>query len=181
MKYIFHCIISINLLLANVNADETTNNLIVEGQKAINEQRFSEAKSLFKNACDLKNYDGCYFLAALYDGVSGSEQNSKLANQYYQKSCDGSDNDISGYACYSLGLAYDTGNGIKKNHSKAIESFSKACKYGDATSCFNLGSIYYKGTGIKKDLPKAYYFLKKSCDLGNEDGCNNEKFILHNL
>jgi tetratricopeptide (TPR) repeat protein len=91
------------------------------------QKRYSDARSLFDQACNGGEMRACNYLGYLYAHGLGGPHDLKAARQVYQRACD--QGTLS--SCASLGSLYqDVGDG-----DSARKYFQKACNGGVAEAC----------------------------------------------
>ncbi len=124
------------------------------------ERDLGKACSLYRQACDAKNYAGCTSLGALL-GQQKCTGTSGEALSVLQAACD--HDDASG--CNNLGMLYrDGAGGASIDAPRATTLFRGACKT-EATACDNLGSLLLKNG----DEPAAIAAFSSGCDLPATD------------
>jgi TPR repeat protein len=107
--------------------------------------RYDVSKSMyyFMKSCQMKNADGCFHLAQLYDKGKHIKKDSFNSSYYYHKAFviyqDKCKHNHAN-SCLRLGLMYAESNGITKNMQKAKQLFYKSCqlKNQDACSLINI-------------------------------------------
>ena len=101
----------------------------------------------------------------------------KKAFEYFNKTLEHDETDVSFEAQHLLGIMYKNGEGVRKNYKKAFELFTKSVDEGEGSEYENLsevqrllGNMYHYGYGIKKDLKKAKEWYDKAANDEFEDG-----------
>jgi hypothetical protein len=142
------------------NADK----LYEEGKQLYDAKKYAEAFPKLKAAAEKGHKKAQYRLGRCYDKGRGTEENDKLAFQWYEKSAN------QGYAkaLFQLGDCYKDGDGVEKDRKKAVEMFKKAAAQEYAEAEYALGKAYLKGKGIIADKAQAKKWLKRA--VSNEKG-----------
>lgn len=168
------------------------------------ERNADVAFRFFNQACDLKDQEGCFYVAKHYQGLSFKDKEYlNLANKLYKQACEA---DIFA-ACRELGVNYLKGNGLEIDPQKSIFLISKSCQNQDAHGCYllsqvfqytkdyekerlflelaikfgdkqaynNLGVLYEEGKSVPKDTIRAKEFYGIACDAGMQKACQNYK------
>jgi hypothetical protein len=137
-----------------------------------NQKRYSDAITLFNQACRGGMVDSCYHLGLMYDFGQGVAQDFTRAAAFYTKSC----NAGNGGACYHLGMLQYPGQPGGMPCSRAVTlNLSRSCDMGIATSCSEVGLSYIHGCGVAKDTEKGQQLLSKGCSLGDDNACDGIK------
>jgi uncharacterized protein len=140
-----------------------------QGWELNGKQRYAEARTLYQQACDGGNMDGCDNLGVLYANGQGGLKDYAQASALYRKACDGGNM----HGCANLGSVYESGQGVSQSYIQAFSLHKKACDGGDALGCNGLGWAYQKGLGVPADMEQAVMYYRKSCDGGVAQGCDN--------
>ncbi|AGT73476.1 tetratricopeptide repeat family protein [Helicobacter pylori SouthAfrica20] len=111
------------LCLRGLMAEPDAKELVNLGIESAKKQDFTQAKTHFEKACELKEGFGCVFLGAFYEEGKGVGKDLKKAIQFYTKGCELND----GSGCYLLGELYYKGQDVSQNINKALQYHSKAC------------------------------------------------------
>jgi serine/threonine-protein kinase len=135
--------------------------------------RYSEAATLFDQACAAGSREACDNLGVMYAGGKGVAKDDARAAALYATAC----NAGNALGCNNLGNIYASGRGVSKDNAQAASLYAKACADGNAVGCSNIGNYYRLGIGVEKDAAKARQFLDKGCKLGNQWGCDRLKEI----
>jgi serine/threonine protein kinase len=135
--------------------------------------RFSEAATLFDQACSAGSREACDNLGVMYASGKGVAQDDARAAALYATAC----NAGNALGCNNLGNIYASGRGVSKDNAEAASLYTKACASGNAIGCSNIGNYYRLGIGVEKDSAKARQFLTKGCKMGNQWGCDRLKEI----
>ncbi len=85
----------------------------------------------FQRACDLKDPDGCYYLAKYIQSNASNGPGLARARRVYKKAC----NMDSAKACFRLGWMMEYGVGGGRDTQKAIRMYHKACRKGQGDAC----------------------------------------------
>jgi serine/threonine protein kinase len=133
--------------------------------------RFSEAATLFDQACSAGSREACANLGVMYASGKGVAKDDARAAALYATACNAGD----ATGCNNLGNIYALGRGVSKDFAEAASLYARACAAGNAVSCSNLGNYYYHGIGVVMDSGKARQFLTKGCGMGNQWGCDRLK------
>jgi predicted Ser/Thr protein kinase len=98
-----------------------------QGKAAYNSKDYTQARTLFTQACNDGNMNACAFLGILYDKGLGGPPDEQTAREIYQKACD------QGYlsSCTNLGIMYQDSGKI----SEARKYYQKACDGKVAEAC----------------------------------------------
>jgi TPR repeat protein len=110
----------------------------------------SQARELFKRACDGGSGSGCQFQEAAAASATGSN-----STQSEESSRSGSPADSSDEA--------------------RVASYKRECDSGGMDACAKLGFYYRMGWGVPKDPSQATTLIKKACDAGSAIGCSLQK------
>jgi len=133
--------------------------------------RFSEAATLFDQACSAGSREACDNLGVMYASGKGVARDDARAAALYATAC----NAGNALGCNNLGNIYASGRGVSKDNAQAASLYTKACADGNAIGCSNIGNYYRLGIGVEKDAAKARQFLTKGCGMGNQWGCDRLK------
>ena len=133
--------------------------------------RYSEAATLFDQACSAGSREACDNLGVMYASGKGVAKDDARAAALYATAC----NAGNALGCNNLGNIYASGRGVSKDNAQAASLYAKACADGNAIGCSNLGNYYRLGIGVEKDPAKARQFLAKGCGMGNQWGCDRLK------
>jgi serine/threonine-protein kinase len=133
--------------------------------------RFSEAATLFDQACSAGNREACDNLGVMYATGKGVAKDDARAAALYATAC----NAGNALGCNNLGNIFASGRGVSKDNAQAASLYTKACAAGNAIGCSNIGNYYRLGLGVEKDAAKARQFLDKGCKMGNQWGCDRLK------
>lgn len=130
---------------------------------------YSDAATLFKQACKLDNAKSCTALAQLYETKKpGVPTEPGFVMGSYQKACDSRDFE----ACSAMGRLFYIGDVFKKDLHQAFEFDQKACNGGDPAGCSQLGILYLRGEGVVRDPAKAIDLFQKACNGNDPEGCS---------
>ena len=157
---------------------------------------------LFNKSCELKNYDGCSFVADYYDKGKEVDLSSDKALEIYENACDNKSfracnilinkapNEEMAFdirkkactlgdqkACNQLALAYIEGKGVKPDITKGIDILKKSCGIKNPLSCLNLGKIYEEGRYVKEDLTSSMENYMRGCIYGIKDSCGKAEIV----
>jgi serine/threonine-protein kinase len=133
--------------------------------------RYSEAATLFDQACSAGSREACDNLGVMYASGKGVVKDDAHAAALYATAC----NAGNALGCNNLGNIYASGRGVSKDNAQAASLYAKACADGNAIGCSNIGNYYRQGIGVEKDAAKARQFLTKGCGMGNQWGCDRLK------
>ena len=132
------------------------------------QERYSEAKALYEQACSSGSGAACMNIGVLYEDGNGVAKDYLRAASFYSRACNQGDAD----GCNLLGFMYETGVfGLAKDYSQALGLYSKACNAGNPNGCEGLGSIYGLGEGVQRDERKAEMFDLQACNKGSAGSC----------
>ncbi len=132
--------------------------------------RYSEARTLFSQACDAGSAEACDNLGEIYQSDPGVAQDFTRAIALYTKACDGG----SANGCFDLGSLYEApgGSGLAADYPRAMALLNKACDKGSASACNDLGLNYRFGEhGQTIDPGKAKQYFGRGCSMGEKLGC----------
>lgn len=102
------------------------------------EKNPTQARRLFKKACDLNLPSACGHLGyAYYLGDLGLDKDYHKSIQLFRIGCNGNDTS----SCYFLALHYDLGLGIEKNPQTAALHYERACQEEHEASCYHLKKL----------------------------------------
>ena len=89
------------------------------GVAAFKSEQYTQARTLFTQACDGGEMNACNYLGILYARGQGGPQDEGKAHELFQKACE------QGFfsSCASLGIMYQD----DKNYTEARKYFKKAC------------------------------------------------------
>lgn len=151
-------------LFALTASAQNASTLYEQGKKLYDEKKYAEAFPKLKAAAEKGHKKAQYRVGRCYDKGRGTDENEKLAFQWYEKAAN------QGYAKaqYQLGKCYKDGDGTDKDRKKAFELFMKAATQENADAEFAVGKAYLKGKGVTADQAKAKKWLKRA--VGNEKG-----------
>jgi serine/threonine protein kinase len=134
------------------------------------QKRYSDAKSLYEQACSGGNGLACANIGVMFFDGHGVVKDYSRAEKFFSKACDAGN----GGGCYELGFMYETGAfGVDKHFPKALTLYSKACGIGYVEGCEGLGSMYGLGEGVPRDQLKAARYDSKACDGGIARACSS--------
>lgn len=151
---------------ANSSACITLGDMYRDGK--VFDRDYLKALVLYKQACNLKNGEGCYKLGRIfyllakendpmffYDTLKASKKACKLGN---------------GDGCALVGKYYEL---IGKKPNLAFKFYKKALKLGekDGIAHFQISGLYEKGKVVKKDIKKAIKYYQEACNLKSEEAC----------
>ena len=114
----------------------------------------------FQRACDLKDPDGCYYLARYIQSNSTDGPGLARARRIYKKACDMG----SAKACFSLGWMMEYGVGGGRDMQKAVRMYHKACRKGQEDAC---KAMYFLLRAQKRDRKWA----QALCKAGDPELC----------
>ena len=140
------------------------------------QKRYSEARPLFRKACDGGDMGGCSNLGILYQNGQGGARDYAQARIAYRKACDGGT--MAG--CIGVGALYDNGLGVTKDPVQASTLYQKACDGGTMDGCFDLGIDYQTGEGVTRDYAQARAMYQKACEGGYMNGCSGLGVLFDN-
>lgn len=104
-------------------------------------------------------------LGIWYSEGIGTEQNTQLAIEWYQKSAEQKYSS----ALFNLGGVYYNGEGgVKKDEKLAVTFLKKAVKLQDPEACYGMATLYESGKLMEKDEKKALNLFFKSAKLGHD-------------
>lgn len=92
-----------------------------KGKSAYDHKQYSQARTLFAQACDGGNMGGCNYLGYLYAQGLGGATDGQKAREIYQKACDQGN----WSSCASLGTLYQNDG----NSDEARKYYQKACSH----------------------------------------------------
>ncbi len=142
----------------------------LEAGKALRDkEKFPEAASFFKKACDEDVAQGCRELAILTEKGQGVLEDQDEATSLAEKACDLGQ----GESCLDLGLRFVNGEVVKRDLKRAAGYYDKGCDKGDAGCCTNYGLMLDNGDGVERDDKAAAKLYRKACEKKNAPGCNN--------
>jgi TPR repeat protein len=116
-----------------------------------------------KRAADLGEPMALFNMGCLYDGMTPTDENQKIAFSYYQKAAE--KKFIPAY--HNTGFCYHKGLGTSLNYSSAKLFYEKAIGLGYAPSMVELATMYIDGLGVLKNPEKGFQLLLKASQLGN--------------
>ncbi len=154
-KYLFIVMALVAALTATAQSAEK---LYSEGKALYDAKDYAAALPKLKAAAEKGHRKAQYRLGRCYDKGNGTEENDKLAFEWYSKSA------AQDYAKaqYQVGKCYKNGEGVDKDRKKAVEWFAKAARQDNADAQLALGKSYLKGKGIAADQKKAKSWLNKA-------------------
>jgi serine/threonine-protein kinase len=163
----------------STNFVENTSEIERKAETFEDQKRYSEAKSLYEQACTGGNGAACVNLGEMYFLGLGVAQDYSRAVVYYIKACDAGDSS----GCYSPAHMYADGKFITEDNSRATELYtkglsidSKKCNAGDFILCILIAQDYENGNnGQPKDVGMAKQFYRKGCSMGSKRSCDNLK------
>lgn len=98
------------------------------------------------------------------EGV-GTEQNYRLAIEWFQKSAEQKYTS----ALFNLGNLYYDGEGVEQDYNKAVEYYTVGANLNNADCQFELGFCYFYGISIERNYETAFLFFKKAADQGHDE------------
>lgn len=143
---------------------QSADKLYDEGKELYEAKKYAAAFPKLKAAAEKGHKKAQYRVGRCYEKGRGTNENEKLAAQWYQKSAQ------QGYAKaqYQLGQCYKDGEGVTKDRKKAFELFRKAAAQELADGEYAVGKAYFKGKGVAADKAQAKKWLLRA--VRNEKG-----------
>ncbi len=129
----------------------------VEGEKAFNQQHYSEAFSEFLPLANDGDFRSQYYVGYLFVNGYGVTQDTKEGIRYLEMALD-QDYDM---AQALMGYLYAEGHAVPKSKKKAFELYKKAAEQNNISANLNLGLMYYMGDGVSKDYKTALDYFQK--------------------
>ncbi len=129
----------------------------VEGEKAFNQQHYSEAFSEFLPLANDGDFRSQYYVGYLYINGYGVTQDSKKGIEYLEMALD-QNYDM---AQALMGYLYSDGHVLPKDKKKALELYQKAAAQNNISANLNLGLMYYTGDGVPKNYKTALDYFQK--------------------
>lgn len=133
----------------------------------------SIALKYYTKSCELREAEGCYRLAMLYEFNElkiDSTKAKNLTEYYYDEAC-------------LLNNAYGCQRSAEINIEKgdlwaASRNYLRACKLNLDDGCARLADLYYDGKGVKgQSYAMARLYYQKACMLENSRACFNLGYI----
>ena len=84
----------------------------------------------------------------------------KKAFEYFNKTLEHDETDVSYEAKHSLGIMYKNGEGVRKNYKKAFELFTKSVDEGEGSEYENLSAALYLLLKVNLKSFKFIFFKK---------------------
>jgi TPR repeat protein len=103
-----------------------------------------------------------YMLALMHMHGKGTERNSRMALQWFEKSA------AQGFAdsLFNLGVMYTQAVGVSKDFPKGVEFLKQAGEQGSGEAQLNLGIIYDTGDNLPQDFKQAAIWYEKAAAKG---------------
>ena len=155
------------ILLATISLSasaQSADKLYADGKKLYDDKNYTAAFPKLKAAAEKGHKKAQYRLGRCYDKGHGTEENDKLAAQWYEKSA----RQGHAKAQYQLGKCYKDGEGVTKDRKKAFQLFMQAAKQENADGEYAVGKAYFKGKGVAADKAQAKKWLLRA--VKNEKG-----------
>lgn len=135
---------------------------VAEGRALLVEKKYTEAGDLFKQACDKKVGEGCYWLAKAVRDYRYPPATLAAHYALTEKSCDLK----FGQGCFSIAIDYRSGSqGLDIDKAKGNGFMRKSCDYGWGSGCGTLASDHQYGFNDQpKDEKLAFAYFNKGCD-----------------
>lgn len=134
-----------------------------EGQTAMGEERYADARAKFSQACKIGSAAGCSNLGALYLGGLGVEGDMNRAMDLFAVACERGD----AKSCGLIGSIMVAG----ERFADGALFLDQACKLEDYSACGDLGTMYARGQGVEKNDMRATALFAKACNGGSAQGC----------
>ncbi len=128
-----------------------------EGEKAFNNQQYTQAFAEFIPLADSGDFRSQYYVGYLYLNGYGVSQDEKKALDYLQRAVD-QDYDL---AQSLMAYLYAEGKLVPKDKKKSLALYQQAAEQGNISALLNLGILYYTGDGVSKDINKALDYFNK--------------------
>src|SRR3954471_16767124 len=144
-----------------VSADEA----FKRGEKAYEEQNFTEALRWYRVAADQGLAQGQVHVGNLYADGEGIKQDYAEALSWFRKAADQGDNE----AMNNIGWFYLSGWGVPQDYKQALEWFQKSADKGNEVAERKIAMMYLQGMGVKEDKAEAIRWFKKAAAAGDED------------
>lgn len=91
----------------------------------------ARAFELYKTSAEAGYGMGMTALGKMYLDGNGTEQNSALAMEWFEKALGAEDIEAVAYAEYLIGTCYNGGIGVEKNEDTAMEWYRRSAMHGD--------------------------------------------------
>ncbi|APG62877.1 hypothetical protein LPB140_08840 [Sphingorhabdus lutea] len=136
------------------------------------------ARKYAKITCDLKEAEGCNFLAAMQEKGQGGAQNMDGAISNFDTAC----NMGNGGACNNLAqIIYDGRLTEQRKLDFSLDTaralYAKGCDKNIAISCNNYAVMLLQGQGGALKQVEARAFFDVACTAGNLDACANYGYM----
>ncbi|MFZ1742228.1 MAG: tetratricopeptide repeat protein [Pontixanthobacter sp.] len=135
---------------------------VADGRALAKEGKYTEAGDKFKDACDKKVGEGCYYLANAVRDYRYAPATLEAHYALKEKSCSLK----FARGCFSIGFDYRTGpQGLNIDKAKGNAFMEKSCQLGWGSGCGARAADYQYGFNeTPKDENKAFIYFKKGCD-----------------
>jgi TPR repeat protein len=122
---------------------------------------FRAAFEWWQIAADNKSVDAMLQLATRYDEGRGTDENPRLATEWFKKAKEAG----SAAGAYGYGVALRTGRGVSgHDYGEALEVFQFAANEGDPRAWVDLGFMYENAQGTSADPAKALEYYGRAAE-----------------
>jgi TPR repeat protein len=155
-------------------AAETSDDAPIDAAiRAVDDENFIEAFTLFSQLAESGNAEAQHNLALLYRTGKGVKKDLAASLVWFQRAADQGIPD----AQYYLAYMYDNGEGVELNAQKALVWYRKAAEHGQGLAQINLGVIYANGLGVPQDVAQAYLWFHAAAAQGYRVAFENRLVI----
>ncbi len=140
-----------------------------KGKEFYDQQNYTEAVKLFRQAAEQGNAEAQYKLGMCYFMAFGVENDIYEAVKWYKKAAEQGHSQ----AQVELSICYENGDGVEENLTEAVKWCRKAAEQGNIDGQYNLGLYYSSGNGVKQSYTEAVKWYKKAAEQGNAEAQYN--------
>ena len=155
----FFLVVSLSLTFAPDARAQNAEEIVQQANKLYREKNYTEAASLLRKTAEQGHAVAQYYLAWMYFGGKGIEQDEKQAAEWYRKAAEQGHVE----AQNTLGRMYEKGKGVKQDDKQAAEWLHKAAEQGHSSAQYNLGRIYLNATS-NQDKKQAAGWIRKAAE-----------------
>lgn len=168
--------LSFSSCMVHVTVPDEVQELVRRGEQLYEEEKYEEAFSAFRAACEQGSSGGAAALGRCYEEGHGVEKDTEKAVSYYRQAADQGNTD----ALNNLGRCYSKGIGVAQDYAEAAKYYQASADLGDSTGQYELANLYFIGKGVPRDFEQVVKYSLLAASQGNPAAQYNLGFCYEN-